>query len=404
MLKNTVKKLAIITPGFKPVPSVKGGAIEQLITDMLIANEATYNYDIDVYTIYDRDIDSNHFNHTNIIYVKSKWYDFFIRGINFVKRKFLINRRSNFDYLSYMMEREFKTDYYDIVLVENNMDTFISLLKKIKKERLFFHLHNDFDCNDPAKTESKTQIVINNVDGILTVSNYLKEKLEKYGAKNVFFVPNFVKNQEFNKQSLVQKIMLRSKYHFEKNDVIVTYIGRLDKEKGVDKLLEAIYLLRDYPKIKCLIVGESLDPSSQNEYNEKINRLVKSLKERVVLTGYIKNTDLASIYAISNFIVIPSQCEEAFGLVALEAMKMRKAVIASESGGLPEVLSVKGAVILKKGNDFVTNLAMAIKKLSEDKKLCKKMGEYNYKKSKTFPQNSKDYFVKVVNVLNGTNN
>ena len=46
-------KLAIISPGFVPVPAVKGGAVEQLIEYIVTANELYHKYDIDLYTVDD---------------------------------------------------------------------------------------------------------------------------------------------------------------------------------------------------------------------------------------------------------------------------------------------------------------------------------------------------------------
>ena len=227
------RKLAIITPGFKPVPAIEGGAIEQLITDMLNGNESVYAYDIDLYTIYDHKLEEESFSHTNIIYVRRRWYDVFIRGINYIKRRIFKKSKHKFEYLSYMMSRAFKTNYYDIVLVENNMDTYISLLKKVKNEKLLFHLHNDFDCDDPAKTLSKTKKIINSANGILVVSNYLKEKLKSHNADNVTVVHNFVKNQEFSEAitNRERENEIKEKYHLKNaclypvGGVIGTHVG-----------------------------------------------------------------------------------------------------------------------------------------------------------------------------------
>ena len=53
-----IKKLAIITPGFVPVPAVKGGAIEQLIEYFIDGNEIVHKYDIDLFTINDNLLDN----------------------------------------------------------------------------------------------------------------------------------------------------------------------------------------------------------------------------------------------------------------------------------------------------------------------------------------------------------
>ena len=116
------------------------------------------------------------------------------------------------------------------------------------------------------------------------------------------------------------------------------------------------------------------------------------IKNRVKFIGYVPNQELTDLYSISDCIVIPSQVEEAFGLVALEAMKMGKPVIASNSGALPEVLAKDGSIIVNKESNFVHNLASSIEILSKNIQLREKMGISNFNKSKTFPQNEFEYF------------
>ena len=65
-------KLAIISPGFVPVPAVKGGAVEQLIEYIVTANELYHKYDIDLYTVDDPLLNNFTYKYTNLIKVPSK--------------------------------------------------------------------------------------------------------------------------------------------------------------------------------------------------------------------------------------------------------------------------------------------------------------------------------------------
>ena len=81
-------RLAIISPGFVPVPAVKGGAIEQLIEYFIDGNELEHKYDIDLYTVNDKLLDNKKYKYTNLIKIDNKqkkltWH--FIYGI---KNKF----------------------------------------------------------------------------------------------------------------------------------------------------------------------------------------------------------------------------------------------------------------------------------------------------------------------------
>ena len=66
-------KLAIISPGFVPVPAVRGGAVEQLITYIIEANEINHKYDIELYTVDDPQLIKKTYKYTKLIKVsKSK--------------------------------------------------------------------------------------------------------------------------------------------------------------------------------------------------------------------------------------------------------------------------------------------------------------------------------------------
>lgn len=390
-------KLAIISPGFQPVPAVNGGAIEQLITGIVEANEQSHDYDIDLYTVYDKKISNFNYRFTKIISYKRKRFDFFIRLFSFLLRKvcFLFHKETAFNNISFHIGNLFKENYYDIVLVENNMDIYSTILSKIKNEKIYFHLHNDFDNGDLAKTKNKIRKIIKTSDGIITVSNFLKNKLKAYGADNVTVVYNFVPEIFFKSLTIEEQREERDKLNIRSKDIIFTYVGRLDKDKGADKFLMALEKLKDTNKnITALIVGNTFfHTEAESEYWKKIVDLKNKIKIKVIFLGYINNKNLTKIYSISDCVVIPSQVEEAFGLVALEAMKMKKPVIASKSGALPEILPSKGSIILNKDHDFVNTLCQAIKDISMNQQLREKMGIANFNKSKLFPQNKREYFM-----------
>ena len=88
-------------------------------------------------------------------------------------------------------------------------------------------------------------------------------------------------------------------------------------------------------------------------------------------------------------------------MVALEAMMMKKPVIASNSGGLPEVLSSEGSIIIEKGESFIKKLADAMCSISNRKKDREQMGLLNLEKCKKFPNNEYEYFASLSKQLNG---
>jgi glycosyltransferase involved in cell wall biosynthesis len=106
----------------------------------------------------------------------------------------------------------------------------------------------------------------------------------------------------------------------------VLFVGRLDRQKGADLLLDAVEGLQD-TLVLSLIGANVVDRRDKAVARpEHIREL--GWKSPGEIDGYIKDCDV---------VVVPSRWE-GFGLVALEAMRMGKPVIASSVGGLKEVV------------------------------------------------------------------
>lgn len=396
-------RLAIISPGFVPVPAVKGGAIEQLIGYIITANEYTHKYDIDLYTVDDPLLSNITYKYTNIIKILPRDKLNLRLKVYFELKRItskILNLKEQFDYISFEIAKKYRRKYYDAVLIENNMDIYSGLLPLITTEKLYFHLHNDVDCDDPSKTREKTKKIINSANRIIVVSKFLKNKLCEMGATKVTVVPNAIISNKFKQASLVEMDKFRSKYGIKKNDFVFTFVGRLAPEKGIDKLVLALKHLKSLSNIKCLIVGKNFfEDKSGDKYISYLKKISSSVQDKLIFTGYISNNRLNDIYSISDCIVIPSQWEEVFGVVALEAMKMKKPVIASNSGGLPEVLSSKSALFISRDKNFVNNLASAMELILQDSSVRVRLASNGYKRSFDFPQNEIEYFELISSVV-----
>ncbi|MEK7643594.1 MAG: glycosyltransferase family 4 protein [Patescibacteria group bacterium] len=110
------------------------------------------------------------------------------------------------------------------------------------------------------------------------------------------------------------------------------YAGRLEKDKGVWDLMDAVGILRGKLKqsfaVKVAGVGEEFDHLKKIiEANDFAN---------VTLLGHIKPAEVIDLYTRSSVVVGPSRAPEAFGRFILEAISVRKPIIATRSGGIPE--------------------------------------------------------------------
>lgn len=393
-----IKKLAIITPGFVPVPAVKGGAIEQLIEYFIDGNEIVHKYDIDLFTINDNLLDNKIYKYTNLIKIDNKQQEFKWHLIYGVKNKVssFLHRGTRYSYVRDKIINSYKKNYYDAVLIENNMNLYKELYPKLTNEKIYFHLHNNVDCGDLDKTKEKTDFILKTADKIFVVSNYLKERLVKinFSAKNkITIVYNGLISKNFKPVSQNEKINIKNELGINKNKTVFTFVGRLSKDKGIDKFIQAIQLLKNEESIAYLIVGNNFFSSNvEDKYITRLKKLSEGVKNKIYFTGYIPNEQMYKIYSISDCIVIPTQVEEAFGMVALEAMAMQVPVIASNSGGLPEVLTAKCSFFINRNDAFVKNLSNKILVLASNNKLRKSMGMEGIKRSKEFPQSEIEYF------------
>ena len=142
---------------------------------------------------------------------------------------------------------------------------------------------------------------------------------------------------------------------------MVLFCGRLDPDKGIHKLMEALALL-PVPQIKLLIVGSPFfrPHHSRAAFLRRLEQQARALGNRVQFTGYIPNEDLPDYYRLADLVCVPTLVEEAAGLVAVEAMACGRPVLATRSGGMPEYLEGSQAVLVERGDNIADQLAWSI--------------------------------------------
>jgi glycosyltransferase involved in cell wall biosynthesis len=111
---------------------------------------------------------------------------------------------------------------------------------------------------------------------------------------------------------------------YSKNKVNFLFVGRLDKQKGFDKLFKYFSYNKDYV---LHVVGDFVNSKSKKYPN----------LDNIFSYGWINAEDIHNCYIDSDVVIIPSRWE-GFGLVAIEAMKYSKPLIVSNRGALPEIV------------------------------------------------------------------
>jgi glycosyltransferase involved in cell wall biosynthesis len=154
-----------------------------------------------------------------------------------------------------------------------------------------------------------------------------------------------------------------------KADHAVLYVGRLEFRKGVHILVRAMpRVLEKFPQARFILVGD--DCAMKSWLLEKINRL--GIGDSVEFIGRLPREELAGYYQRSTVCVVPSLWEN-HPYTILEAMACGTPVIASASGGIPELVkdAVNG-VLVAPGSSRA--LADAIMSLFNDRELRENLG------------------------------
>lgn len=145
----------------------------------------------------------------------------------------------------------------------------------------------------------------------------------------------------------------------------ILYFGRLEKEKGIYTLINAMKRISD---IELKVVGVG------NEF-EKLNRYVKDNEiTNVSLLGSKWDKELVPIIEDCEFVIVPSEWYEPSPYVAFQSFSYGKPVIASNIGGLKNIIvDHENGLFFEAGNE--ENLSIAIRTLFGNKELIEKMGK-----------------------------
>lgn len=133
----------------------------------------------------------------------------------------------------------------------------------------------------------------------------------------------------------------------------VLFVGRLVPEKGCDVLLRA-FAASGFP-VRLTIVGEGPERPT-------LTRLAGALgiADRIDFCGELKGSHLAEVMRAHQVMVVPTVCEEAFGIVAVEGLASGCRMIVADSGGLPEAV---GSLALTFPRNDVSKLTDCLKRV-----------------------------------------
>lgn len=226
----------------------------------------------------------------------------------------------------------------------------------------------DFPVKNNFFTRKK---YIDNIDLIIAVSEEVKRVLIQRGIPDwkIRVVPSGIDYSPFEEKR--DKYYLHQELHFADNDFLVGIIAHLADHKGHKYLIQAMEVLKEKaPAVKLIIVGEGplqLELSRQAKENKVDNM--------VFFMGF--RDDVPRILASLDLFVLSSY-KEGLGSSILDAMASRLPVVATQAGGIPElVIHEQTGLLVPPKNP--QSLAEAILRVYDDRKLARQMAENGYK-------------------------
>ena len=392
-------KIAILTSGILPVPAVQGGAVENLIDFYLAYNERQKLHDITVYSIKHPKTkqhpalssDVNHYYYIDTSSIIAKILRTFYR---------LFHKDEYYNYfIEYYFEQAFKhlrKQSYDCIILENRPGYAYKLSQRLST-RLVLHLHNDL-LNQNSKFHSE---VLNSLHKILTVSDYIKSRvcsIEETDKVNT--VHNGIDLQRFSPH--IKCDINREDFGLSPDNFVLLFSGRINKDKGVSELIDAMLKLKDTSNIKLLILGSSFfgDAINEDEFIKSLKSKTRVIADRISFTGFIPYSKMPNYLKLADVAVIPSIWDDPFPTTVLEAQGMGLPIITTYRGGIPEEVTKNNAIMLETDEHLVDHLASAILDLYQHPEKRQKMAAASLERSKLFDKETyaKNFFATLENL------
>ena len=240
--------------------------------------------------------------------------------------------------------------------------------------KLSIYFHNDPLEIKGSKTVKERLNILQTAKSVYCVSEFIKNRfligLEDYPElkKKIYVTYNMCPKPEkveiFNKQK------------------IIIFVGRVTKEKGIIELLKSTrYFLPQNPEWKLLIIGAPSNTYFGDNSSKLITKAIKEYPKQVI---YKSKTDYRTVqewFKTSSIAVLPSKWEEPFGRTVLEAVNNGCAVVTSNKGGIPEIISDCGIMV---NEVSPKTLAENINALIRDKDLLINLQNKSLKRAEEF--------------------
>jgi spore coat protein SA len=298
-------------------------------------------------------------------------------GVNYVN----FSSRNTKDYLKQAIHY-LKKNPTSIIQVENRPKYVTQIKKYLPRATVWISLHSLTFLQPKMISRKQLLTALRLSDRIIVNSQFIKECISSLdrrltsktdvnylGVDHQRFTLCNAHELEKIKDTDFKSLQLHGKK-------VILYVGRLQGIKGVHRLLQAISLLktRNNDFVLLVVGGSTYGKNKQTRYVRWLHHLANQHPEHVLFIPYVPVSEIHNWYRIADVVVTPSIGHEAFGLVNVEAMATGVPVVATEIGGIPEVVKHQHNGLLVPLSNHVEGLANALYEIVSNGKWAKQLG------------------------------
>jgi len=231
--------------------------------------------------------------------------------------------------LSHALKNMWQKEMPDMFEVHNRAAVFMNLVSLLPDISSVLYLHNVPQTIKGLKTPPERARVLAKASAIICCSSWGKSRFCE-GLSG-----------DFSKLHVVVNGVPRPWEEKPKKEKIILFPNRLIKDKGTELFAEALAnVLPGYPEWHCLFVG-----AGDRDVLSNLERILKPLGGRAEVHGLKPYDEVLELFGRSSIIGVPVFCDEAFGRTAAEALAAGSALIATNRGGLDDILQRAGLCV-----------------------------------------------------------
>ena len=261
-----------------------------------------------------------------------------------------------FLYYTYFTLSTIKKINPDIIHSQSIGNGIYGLFAKILLKKKYVIWGQGSDVYRPDNfTKLISKVVMKKASCVIALTEIMKKEMIKIYDRTIIVIPNGVDLDIFRNYTNVTEC------NIEKRHKKILFVGRLQDVKGVKYIIEAMNIITKFYDVNLLIVGDGND-------RERLEALVEKLKLNDVVSfrGKAPRSEIPKYMEESDIFILPSK-SEGFPLVLLEAMASGLTIVASNVGGIPDIIKdgVNGLLTEPMNSNDIADKVLRI--LSDDR-------------------------------------